>query len=613
MMQPTRRLFFKAVLLSFALHFAFLFFFYTHPFVFSPLKESLFQLGTTTPEMLEWEELESKNQMMEEAFEQIVLLSPHQQRPFDGPELPRGRALAPDAEGVQAFLVDVETPRFPTEMSFATEATQEMSPGINEEVLPIFPSAFEPVPLASQLEIDSPSSLFDVHAIKSEVAIEIEEGFIASSEIWIIPDEEEVGVLSLDPVRSETAGEKLGVATDPKMLSGRVAAHELALKQDVFHPTLFIPEAAPLSKGRVDHARFESIDPKSLPPIATAATWNEDFSASVSFLSNPEGQGYIFSITLSPNEDISDYSLKQNVYFVIDRSGSTSKHRFSSFKRSVLKALSSIQSTDTFNILLVDKKIASFRKQNCIASSKNIQAAEEFLEKEEAKGFFSSGEIYTSLEKCLTHIPDDGEMHTIVLLSDGKTRLSTEKKQQALKSFVKSNRGRVALYAAAVGRDNDLVTLDLLSSVSGGSLLYSDTHASFPRKLSKLMLDLKNPVAKEIVLEAVPHNRNAAIDFYPGGSHLPALFSSRPYVIYGKIDQPCEFELLVQGRHRDDWIAIRKEISFYDGKKGDRELASRFGAQLANLCYTKFLSEGKEAHLKEAKEILKKTRTTASF
>jgi len=84
-------------------------------------------------------------------------------------------------------------------------------------------------------------------------------------------------------------------------------------------------------------------------------------------------------------------------------------------------------------------------------------------------------------------------------------------------------------------------------------------------------------------------------------------------VIYGTIDHPCEFDLLVQGRHREDWVAIRKEICFYDGKKGNNDLASRFGAQLANLCYTKFLSEGKGSHLKEAKEILKKTRTSVIF
>ena len=128
---------------------------------------------------------------------------------------------------------------------------------------------------------------------------------------------------------------------------------------------------------------------------------------------------------------------------------------------------------------------------------KNIQAAEEFLDKQEAGGLFAAGEIYNSLGKILDSVPENDEIHTAILLTDGKTSLSAERKQSVLKKWVEMNNGRLSLYTAAIGRDNDLLSLDLLSSVSGGKLLYSDTHASFPRKLAKLVLDLKDPVAKD--------------------------------------------------------------------------------------------------------------------
>ena len=97
--------------------------------------------------------------------------------------------------------------------------------------------------------------------------------------------------------------------------------------------------------------------------MATAAEWNDDFDTDVVFLPNPEGKGYIFSVSLTPNYDISSHSLKQNLYFVLDRSNSVEKHRFGVFKRAVLKALSSMQHGDTFNIFIIDKKVvASARK-----------------------------------------------------------------------------------------------------------------------------------------------------------------------------------------------------------------------------------------------------------
>src|SRR5262249_9584646 len=154
------------------------------------------------------------------------------------------------------------------------------------------------------------------------------------------------------------------------------------------------------------------------------------------------------------------FSLKQNIYFVLDRSGTVAKHRFAVFKRAVLKGLASMQKEDTFNIVLVDKKIARFKTENVVASLKNIRAAETFLDKQEGAGFFDSNDIYSSLEKLLPLIPDNDEMHTIVLLTDGKTKLNTERKHKALKNWLGENNARVALYAAAVGSDNDLVTLD---------------------------------------------------------------------------------------------------------------------------------------------------------
>jgi Ca-activated chloride channel family protein len=279
----------------------------------------------------------------------------------------------------------------------------------------------------------------------------------------------------------------------------------------------------------------------------------------------------------------------------------------------VLKALASMSQGDTFNIFIMDRKMVSFSPASRPVSMKNIQAAEEFLDKQDAGGLFSGVDIYSSIDKLLPNIAENEEMHTAILLTDGKTSLSVERKQSALKKWVEKNNSRVSLYTAAVGRDNDLIALDLLSSISGGKLLYSDTHASFPRKLAKLVLDLKDPVAKDLMITAVPVNPHSHIEFYPANSHLPSLYSHQPYVIIGKIDDPCSFDIVIQGRHGDQWVAIKKSVSFIEGKKGDQSLQNQWDAEQANVCYSKFLKEGKSAHLKTAKDILKKSRSEIAF
>ena len=261
----------------------------------------------------------------------------------------------------------------------------------------------------------------------------------------------------------------------------------------------------------------------------------------------------------------------------------------------------------------MDKKTVKFSPENRPVSLKNIHAAEEFLDKQEAGGLFNSANVYSSIDKILALVPEDEEQHTAILLTDGKMNMNAQQKQSALKKWLDKNQGKMSLYACAIGADNDLVSLDMLCSLSGGKLLYSDTHASFPRKLSKLVLDLKDPVAKNLTITAIADNPNSHIEFHSANPEMSSLYGHQPYVIVGQIDEPCSFDLVIQGRHRDEWIAIKKTVSFIDGHKGDTSLEKIWDAEHANLCYSKFVKEGSLKHLKEAKEILKKSRSEVAF
>jgi hypothetical protein len=126
-------------------------------------------------------------------------------------------------------------------------------------------------------------------------------------------------------------------------------------------------------------------------------------------------------------------------------------------------------------------------------------------------------------------------------------------------------------------------------------------------------MDLKDPVAKELTLTALPHHPGSHIELYPTNTPLAPLYAHQPYVILGQIDHPCSFDLVLQGRHRDQWIAIKKTVSFIDGRKGDVTLQNQWKSQQASACYSHFLKEGKAAHLQEAREILKHSRAEVAF
>jgi von Willebrand factor type A domain len=613
-----RKLVVTSLAVSIGLHGIGIYFLATQPMMLQHSLRSLFGISIAAPEYLdspEEQEIAKKNKVMEDVFEHILVFSSHFQQPFDLVELPRGVNLAPetefeelshilssqtpsflvlqeDAAAVAAIPLDIELPAMPEHLLAFAENTQlKFTPRIT-----ITPSV-------GSYEIEQ-------IALPQEEQIYI----IDPSEVkpsYYFAEEEPQHINSLnDTFITRSFPHQGWLEADRKIIEFDTSLGTHKLTEEV--PFIAHPPLAKMHVPRLTVSKEQRDFDEYLPSsIAATSEWNEDFDLDITFLPHPEGNGYIFSLALKPNFDISQYSLKHDVFFIIDRS--VKKHRYEVYKRAVTKALSCLQPGDTFNIFLVDKKLTRLHAKSLPVTPKTIRAAEYFLEKQADNPIVSMGDIYASLEKILPEVEENGSVHSAILISDGVSQVSSRKQSQILRSWIEKNNGKLTVYTAAVGQKNDLLMLDLLSSISGGKLLWSDTHSSFPRKLAKLVLDLRDPVATDITIDALPFESGTKITLAPAFFQSPVLFSHQPYVIYGSIDRPGPFDLMVQGRHRDQWIAIKKSISFVDGTKGDRSLLNHWSAQKTQRIYTKFLDDGKTAYLKEAKEILKRSRSEVAF
>lgn len=605
---------------SIGLHGIGFYFLATHPMMLHHSLRSLFGISIAAPEYLDNpddEALAKKSRIIEEVFDHILVFSPHLQQPFDLIELPRGVSLSPDEEMTEPvhfiaqesepfnLLQELSTTLAAVEWDFEMPAVPELI-FFAEERTPSFDTS-----LSILIAASIGSYGIEQIALPREEELYIIDPIAAAPSLYAATVEPQGDAAHVtEPLFSRSFPHRGPLELDEKMIELDTSLGTHKLSEQV--PFLAHP---PLSKMHAPHIHiaqsdqdFEEYLPSS---IAATTEWNDDFELDISFLPHPDGKGYIFSLALKPNFDISQYSLKHDIFFVIDRS--VRKHRFEVYKRAVVKALSCLQQGDTFNIFIIDKKMTRFHTKSLPVSQKTIRAAEHFLEKQAEIPLFSAGDIYSSLEKILPEIQGTDSVHSAILITDGVSQISSRKQSQVLKNWIEKNNGKLSVYTAAVGQKNDLLMLDLLSSISGGKLLWSDTHASFPRKLAKLVLDLRDPIATELSVDAIPFQSQARVTLSPVFFQSPVLFSHQPYVIYGSIDQPGPFDLIIQGRHRDQWIAIKKSVSFVDGVKGDRALLNQWSSQKAHRVYTKFLDDGKSAYLKEAKEILKKSRSEVAF
>ncbi len=377
-----KRCLLQSLVLSLGLHTAVLFYLNTYPMVLQGPRFSLFGQSSPIPTPLEnqEEDLFQKNQVLSEVFKEVVLLSPHFQQPYDLVELPKGTSLAPNPEQPHMALPEIVEKALISHMAhtYLSFAKPQITLPEGGDTPSFFQSPVPQLAILSDVAIDTPlltfSTIWPPSADLEQTALhdQYQENAIASA---IEPQLEPS--LPLSSIQKDAYAPEMLLPKEKKAVSRLASKGALPYETDEESPSLLLAEAASLP---LEHPVFAppalELDEYNFPPLAQGAEWNDNFDVDIAFLPNPEGEGYIFSLAVTPHAPLTPETLRQNLYFVIDRSSTVQKHRFGVFKRATLKALASMLSTDTFNILLLDKKLTQFSKQSLPATPKNIQAAE---------------------------------------------------------------------------------------------------------------------------------------------------------------------------------------------------------------------------------------------
>lgn len=343
-----------------------------------------------------------------------------------------------------------------------------------------------------------------------------------------------------------------------------------------------------------------SIETFSLPSNFEMLNDDHRFAIEVEWGHNPEENGYIFTASLSPKFDKKIVPMNQVFHFVIDRSRSIEKHRFHVYKKGVYKALSSLQDGNLFNITFFDKEVDRYSLTPIPFHRKDLPQIEAYLEKIEQRGIFKVRDIYSSLDTILPN-HNNNMLQKAIILTDGTTRFKEEKRRALISDWSARRKKTCSIYTAAVGQKNQLMMLDHLSSSSNGSLLYSDTHAAFPRKLCKLIEELKRPIGRSV--RVIPLDKDVTI--LSSEKELESLHADKPITIVGKTKDLENFSLLFQAQYDDVWLNIKQSIEFNESELQQKRVEKKFCEQRARACYSKFLESGDKDDLDKAKYFLK--------
>ncbi|MGM0439927.1 MAG: hypothetical protein ACQEP8_02275 [Chlamydiota bacterium] len=346
-----------------------------------------------------------------------------------------------------------------------------------------------------------------------------------------------------------------------------------------------------------------------LPAVANTA----NFDLSVEYFPDARTGLNYFRLIFKPQKEAAFKRIRQNYFFLIDRSNSITKKRYHYNRQAVSQSLDFLSPGDTFNILVFDDEVVSLSENNLSWTPSNVAEARQFLQALPHGGMFASTELYSSLDEIIPPVVEDAEVNTAILLSDGDTVLRPTQQRQTIADWTKENQGKISLFSIASGNRNNLPLLDVLCAFNKGKMIYVDQHSKVPDALSSLIQTLKNPIGKDILATIVLPDQDTKIMLYPRSSRLPDLYQDRPYVIHGTSNSSSPFHIFLQGKYYDQWLDIKKTIDFQEAVISSQDIKRDCSLHHAYDYYAKFLSTGNLTFLRQARQILEPLNLESAF
>jgi len=324
-----------------------------------------------------------------------------------------------------------------------------------------------------------------------------------------------------------------------------------------------------------------SIPLPNLPQFFTLAdletiNLSDAFNAELTFLSKPDDSGYLFALTLLPRADLHLPKLQQRLTFVIDRGNSIQRERLVATKQAVLRAIEDLEEDDSFNIVVFDSKTEKLFSSFAPVTASTISTAEEFLDKVGLGSFFSTSDPYRPLLLTIPNYVPENELYTTILLTNGETLSNPDARKALTRDWTLQNQGRVSLYVVGMETDPHGATFETLCALNRGRFIQSSSQRGLKRQVLKLTKNIKTPLAKDLSIKIISRTANHKIDIYPQPGLAPHLYLNQPYVLIGSTDTLDDFFVFVQGRLKNQWLNVKKPLSFVNAKKGNSSLKTAF-------------------------------------
>ncbi len=269
-----------------------------------------------------------------------------------------------------------------------------------------------------------------------------------------------------------------------------------------------------------------------------------------------------FLAMISPQVEVpADKTLRKDIIFILDTSGSMRGEKIRQAKGALAFCLNSLNSSDRFNVIDFDDQVRSFKESLGPATRENIKDAQRFVESCEAEGGTNINEaLLTGLEQ----IGSEGKTSFVIFLTDGLPTVGVTDIKNILQNVKDDNKSGVRIFVFGVGYDVNAHFLDKLAQDNHATSDYVSPDEDIEVKVSSFYKKVSHPILTNIQLS---FGKVEAYDIYP--KELPDIFKGSQLLLLGKYKDQGSSVVTLTGSTRDTQKKLTYEVNFSPDEKND--------------------------------------------
>jgi len=234
--------------------------------------------------------------------------------------------------------------------------------------------------------------------------------------------------------------------------------------------------------------------------------------------------------------------------FIVDVSGSMNGFPLTISKKLVRDLLTALRPTDAFNILLFAGDSQVLAPASLPATTENISAAVDLLEKQSGGG---GTELLPALKKAFALPQAENVSRTVTIITDGYVDIEAEAFE-----LVRTNLGRSNLFAFGIGSSVNRHLIEGLARVGQGEPFIVTEPDKAPAVAAKFREYISTPVLTRVALD---FGGLETYDLEP--SAIPDVLAQRPVIVFGKWRGEKKGAITVRGISGDQPYATSLDVT----------------------------------------------------